>query len=106
MTSCLPSFPLEIFGIEFLCALGTKAVAELSFGMFADILLQLVPVPFVIPYLLTGSTDRQKPAQCLYFIESRFEFEHKSSLLLEALSEAGQQENDDEIKRHAQAQRP
>ena len=58
---------LEIqIGIEFGSAGLTEAVGKLGVGMLVDIVLQLMPIPLVIPDLLAIGTDGQQPAEGLY----------------------------------------
>lgn len=53
-------------------------MAELSLGMILDIVLNLLPVAFVIPDFLTGTANRQQPAQALDMGERRFQLSDQS----------------------------
>jgi hypothetical protein len=53
----------EIIGIEVLGTFGAEPVTELRIGMFHDIHLDHLPVPFVVPYLFAFGADRQDAAQ-------------------------------------------
>src|SRR6185369_12164924 len=49
--------------IELLRALGADAVREFRLRVFADIGLDLAPVPLVVAHLLAGGADRQETPQ-------------------------------------------
>ena len=49
-------------------------MGEISFGMFADICLNLLPVALVITDILAGSADRQQAAEFFDFSQGGLEF--------------------------------
>jgi hypothetical protein len=57
------------FGIEFFCAIGANAVAELGLGMILHIFFDFLPKPFVVSDILTLRTDRHKSSQGFHFIQ-------------------------------------
>jgi len=48
--------------IEFFHAFRTDPVTEFGLGMVANINLDLIPVPLIIPYFFTGAANRQYAA--------------------------------------------
>lgn len=50
-------------GIEFLETVGAYAMGKVSLRMISDIQLNLLPVTFVVPYLLAGCADREQSGQ-------------------------------------------
>jgi hypothetical protein len=56
------SFVRVQLGIEFPCAFRANAVAKLCLGMIMNVLLNLLPIPLIIPYALAGCADWQETA--------------------------------------------
>ena len=57
---------LGYLGIERLHAGWTNAMAKIRVGVLSDVGLNLVPIAFVVAYLLAGGADGQKAAERLY----------------------------------------
>ncbi len=60
----LTGFLIKV-GVQFAGAFGAYAVAEAGIGVFPYVGFYLLPVAFVVPYLLAACANRQKAAQCL-----------------------------------------
>ena len=62
--------------IKFPGAIGADAVAELGIRSCPDILVNVIPIAFVIANFLAGSADRQKTAQDFYFAYGSLEIDN------------------------------
>jgi hypothetical protein len=55
-----------IFRIMFFDTVGAYTMAEISFRVIRNVSLQLIPIPFVIPYLLATSAHGEQAAQLIH----------------------------------------
>jgi hypothetical protein len=58
-------------------ALGTNTVGEIRAGMFADVMLYLVPVPFVIADFFAIRTNWKKAGERLHLSQEALQFDQQ-----------------------------
>jgi hypothetical protein len=63
--------------VQLLEAVRANTMSEIGLRMIPNVHFNLLPVPLVVTYVFTGSTDWQQTAKSFHLVESLFKFENQ-----------------------------
>src|SRR5580692_9007082 len=67
---------IKELGVLVLGARWADAVSEMGAGMFADVMLELIPIAFVVADFFAVGTNREKTAQHLHLAQKLLQLNH------------------------------